>query len=390
MEKVDTETLRVKPHKMTVDQKMKDLFHHFPKPDHSKPHIVTLDKPWLYRVWDINQKFLFLKNNMLVAAPKDGNSPDYLVAITPNTANHENKFPIFLGTQDGAQTLSCGESGGQPQLTLEGKAIMDLYNDGKEHKNFTFFCIIGSSTETGSFESAAFPGWFLSTSPEPNQPIRLSRQGGTEITQFYFEKVKGDQEEREEMGEAEMMKPHKTVQQEMNDLFNHFKKLPPGTVVIHKLPGPWYFKIWDINQKYLLLVGDRLLSAPRNSNSPEGLIAVIPNQAIGKKDDRTFAIFMGNEDGERTLSCVEVGGQPQIKLAGEKIMDLYNNKKEESKNFSFLCKTGSGKETGSFESVAFPGWFLSTSPEPNKPIGLSQQGGAEITEFFMEKTNKGA
>ncbi|XP_033028399.1 interleukin-1 receptor antagonist protein-like [Lacerta agilis] len=216
----------------------------------------------------------------------------------------------------------------------------------------------------------------------------------------------------EKTGEAEMMKPHKTVQQEMNDLFNHFKEPPPGTVVTQALPDPWYFKIWDINQKYLLLVGDRLLSAPRNSNSPgnssyhasqflhprwlavlkwnSGLIAVIPNQAIGIKDERTSAIFMGNEDGQRTLSCVEDGGQPRLKLAGEKIMDLYNNKKEESKNFSFLCKTGSGKETGSFESVAFPGWFLSTSPEPNKPIGLSQQGGAEITEFFMEKTNKGA
>ncbi|XP_060124437.1 interleukin-36 alpha-like isoform X1 [Zootoca vivipara] len=177
----------------------------------------------------------------------------------------------------------------------------------------------------------------------------------------------------EKMGEAEMMKSHKTVQQEMDDLFNHFKKPRPGTVVIQRLPDPWYFKIWDINQKYLFLVGDRLLSAPRNSNSPAGLIAVVPNEAIGKKDERTSAIFMGNENGQRTLSCEEVGGQPQLKLMGEKIMDLYN-KNQEFKNFSFLCKTASGKETGSFESVAFPGWFLSSSPEPNKPIGLSQQG----------------
>ncbi|CAI5795684.1 interleukin-36 alpha-like [Podarcis lilfordi] len=189
MEKVDTETLREKPHKMTVDQKMRDLFHHFPKPDPS----LQLGSPWLYRIWDINQKFLFLKNNMLVAAPKDGNSPDYLVAMTPNrgiTPKDGNTFAVFLGTQDGAQSLSCGEPGGQPQLTLEGKGIMQLYNDGKEHKNFTFFCKSGSSTETGSFESAAFPGWFLSTLTEPNQPIRLSHQGGSEITQFYFDKVK--------------------------------------------------------------------------------------------------------------------------------------------------------------------------------------------------------
>lgn len=41
---------------------------------------------------------------------------------------------------------------------------------------------------------------------------------------------------------------------------------------------------------------------------------MVPDKIIGEKDDRTSAIFMGKEDGQRTLSCVEVGGQPRLKL----------------------------------------------------------------------------
>ncbi|XP_061448609.1 interleukin-1 receptor antagonist protein-like isoform X2 [Rhineura floridana] len=171
METVETETLMAKPNKMTVDQKMKDLFHHFST---AKPHLdvhnEVLDKPWFYKIWDVDQKFLFLHNNMVLAAPRDSNSP---------------------GTHNGARTLSCVESGGgQPQLNLEDRGIMDLYREKQELKSFTFFCKSGSSKETGSFQSAAFPGWFISTSSEPNKPISLSHQGGAEITEFYFEKTK--------------------------------------------------------------------------------------------------------------------------------------------------------------------------------------------------------
>ncbi|XP_061448605.1 interleukin-1 receptor antagonist protein-like isoform X1 [Rhineura floridana] len=194
METVETETLMAKPNKMTVDQKMKDLFHHFST---AKPHLdvhnEVLDKPWFYKIWDVDQKFLFLHNNMVLAAPRDSNSPDYLFTVTPNSGikEKENIFPIFIGTHNGARTLSCVESGGgQPQLNLEDRGIMDLYREKQELKSFTFFCKSGSSKETGSFQSAAFPGWFISTSSEPNKPISLSHQGGAEITEFYFEKTK--------------------------------------------------------------------------------------------------------------------------------------------------------------------------------------------------------
>ncbi|XP_061448704.1 interleukin-36 receptor antagonist protein-like isoform X2 [Rhineura floridana] len=194
--------LKVKPHNITMDQKMQDLFNHFPKPkpkpDHSKPStdpvlfMHRIPTPWLYRIWDINQKFLFLMNNMLVAAPRNPSNSEHLLSVTPNRGieqKDEKIYPIFMGNEDGTHTLSCVESGGgQPQLKLVEKRIMDLYEKTQELKSFTFFCKGGSSKETGSFESAAFPGWFMSASPEPNKPIGLSRQGGTEITQFYVEK----------------------------------------------------------------------------------------------------------------------------------------------------------------------------------------------------------
>ncbi|XP_061449135.1 interleukin-1 family member 10-like [Rhineura floridana] len=198
----ETEMLKVKPHNVTMDKEMQDLFNHFPKPkpkpDHSKPStdpefgIASLPTPWLYRIWDVNQKFLFLMNNMLVAAPQNPSNSEHLLSVTPNRGieqKDEKIYPIFMGNEDGTHTLSCVESGGgQPQLKLVEERIMGLYEKKEELKSFTFFCKGGSSNELGTFESAAFPGWFMSTSSEPNKPIGLSRQGGAEITQFYFEK----------------------------------------------------------------------------------------------------------------------------------------------------------------------------------------------------------
>ncbi|XP_062995563.1 interleukin-36 alpha-like [Elgaria multicarinata webbii] len=153
-------------------------------------HSAELREPWLFSIWDINQKFFSWENNTLIAAPQDSNSAVKLIAVVPNRAipEKENTYPIILGHKDGNHVLSCVEAGGQPQLQIVEKRIMDLYNKNEEFKSFSFFSKTGPSNDPCNVESVAFPGWFISTSTEPNKPIALSRPGQTEITDFYFDK----------------------------------------------------------------------------------------------------------------------------------------------------------------------------------------------------------
>lgn len=68
--------------------------------------------------------------------------------------------------------------------------IMELYLGAKEYKSFTFYR--RDTGLTSSFESAAYPGWFLCTVPEADQPLRLTQlpedaSGDDPITDFYFQ-----------------------------------------------------------------------------------------------------------------------------------------------------------------------------------------------------------
>lgn len=67
---------------------------------------------------------------------------------------------------------------------------MELYLGTKESKSFTFYR--RDMGLTSSFESAAYPGWFLCTEPEADQPVRLTRISAdtacdAPITDFYFQ-----------------------------------------------------------------------------------------------------------------------------------------------------------------------------------------------------------
>uniref|UniRef100_A0A8D0EA71 Interleukin-1 n=1 Tax=Salvator merianae TaxID=96440 RepID=A0A8D0EA71_SALMN len=126
--------------------------------------------PRLFRLWDINQKFLFLLNNILIAAPQNFNA-------TPTALTHFYNILhcLLVLANDGF-------------LFSQKKNIMDLYNKRDEFKSYTFYSKTDGNDDTCSFESAAFPGWYISTSPEPDQPVGLSQQGGSGITLFYFER----------------------------------------------------------------------------------------------------------------------------------------------------------------------------------------------------------
>ncbi|XP_060643702.2 interleukin-36 receptor antagonist protein-like [Anolis sagrei] len=145
--------------------------------------------PWLFRIWDISQKFLFLMGNMLLAKSRNANMPDHLISVLPNTVLDPKKQPIFMGLSDKNHCFSCVKSGeGQPQLQIVERSILQLHREKKELKAFSFYSKTDGSPETCSFESAEFPNWFISTSSEPNRPIGLSPKGGTENTLFFFER----------------------------------------------------------------------------------------------------------------------------------------------------------------------------------------------------------
>uniref|UniRef100_A0A8C0GKQ6 Uncharacterized protein n=1 Tax=Chelonoidis abingdonii TaxID=106734 RepID=A0A8C0GKQ6_CHEAB len=81
------------------------------------------------------------------------------ISVVPNQFMDPSHFPIIMGIDGGTRCLSCGTSA-QPTLI------------------------------THRFESVAFPGWYLSTSPRNDQPLQVTnRLGEAEITNFYFKKV---------------------------------------------------------------------------------------------------------------------------------------------------------------------------------------------------------
>ncbi|XP_077162620.1 interleukin-1 receptor antagonist protein-like isoform X2 [Paroedura picta] len=140
------------------------------------------------RIWDVNQKSLYLQNDELVAGYLQGpnSALEEKIYWIPNRNFNREKFPIILSIQDGSQCLACS-TGARPVLQLESIRISDLSNDSKEDSTrFTFFR--SHNNGTWRFESAAHPGWFLCTSSRSNEPIGLTQNPGpANVIDFFFQ-----------------------------------------------------------------------------------------------------------------------------------------------------------------------------------------------------------
>ncbi|XP_016851106.1 interleukin-36 receptor antagonist protein isoform X3 [Anolis carolinensis] len=142
-------------HKKTWNEEIADLF---PKKPMSGNVPVKVDNPYLYRIWDVSQKYFFLVNNILVAKHQDSNAPELLMEVFPNTVLDPEMMPIFMGPQGSKQCLSCEKSPeGQIQLQLKEGDIKTLYDKKEESLAFTLYSKTDGSPETCSFESAEFP-----------------------------------------------------------------------------------------------------------------------------------------------------------------------------------------------------------------------------------------
>ncbi|VFV46503.1 interleukin-1 receptor antagonist protein isoform X3 [Panthera pardus] len=137
-----------------------------------------------FRIWDVNQKTFYLRNNQLVAG--------YLQGPSTKLEEKLNVVPIeshamFLGIHGGKLCLACVKSGDETRLQLEAVNITDLSKNKEQDKRFTF--IRSDSGPTTSFESAACPGWFLCTALEADRPVSLTNtpEEAMLVTKFYFQ-----------------------------------------------------------------------------------------------------------------------------------------------------------------------------------------------------------
>ncbi|NXI91091.1 I36RA protein, partial [Psophia crepitans] len=138
-------------------------------------------KPYHYMVRDTQQKGLYLHNERLVATSLQGAAQEELISVVPNKHLERRRCPLIVGIRGGSQALSCG-TGAEPQLKLENVELLDLFSSGDKATPYTFYKTFTGSTHT--FEAAAFPGRFLSTAPEPGQPLALAAPPA--IVNFYL------------------------------------------------------------------------------------------------------------------------------------------------------------------------------------------------------------
>lgn len=138
----------------------------------------------IFRIWDINQKIFYMRDNQLVAGYLQGHNSDLeeKIDLVPTEPNG-----VFLGIHDGKLCLSCVKSGNEIRLQLEAVDINDLSKNKEQGERFTF--IRSENGPTTSFESAAFRGWYLCTAMEADRPVSLTNKLDTDsmVTKFYFQ-----------------------------------------------------------------------------------------------------------------------------------------------------------------------------------------------------------
>ncbi|XP_032084764.1 interleukin-1 receptor antagonist protein-like isoform X1 [Thamnophis elegans] len=139
------------------------------------------------RLWDVNQKSLYLQNNELIAGylQAPNSALEEKIFWIRNRAFGQKNFPVILSIQGGKSCLASSP-GSPPELQLESINITDLCKDKEASARFTFF--MSNKDGIWRFESAVHPGWFLCTSSKANEPIGLINDpGSSHLVDFYFQ-----------------------------------------------------------------------------------------------------------------------------------------------------------------------------------------------------------
>ncbi|XP_061066886.1 interleukin-36 gamma [Eubalaena glacialis] len=140
---------------------------------------TVMEKPRVGEVFDLNQQVWFLQGQTLVAVPRSNGVTPVIVTVAPcknpGSLEKDKGIPFYLGIQNPEMWLHCEDVGGQPKLQLKDRQILDLYNQAKPMKPLLFYH--GQTGITSTFESVAFPSWFIASSKR-GQPIFLTSDLG--------------------------------------------------------------------------------------------------------------------------------------------------------------------------------------------------------------------
>ncbi|XP_049508095.1 interleukin-36 gamma-like isoform X5 [Panthera uncia] len=148
-----------------------------------------------------------------------------------------------------------------------------------------------------------------------------------------------------------------------------------------QLNKPQTGEVSDLNQQVWILQDQTIVTVPRTDSVTPVTVTVVPcKYPEYLEQGRGIPIYMGIENPEMCLSCEDIGGQPTLQLKEEEILDLYN---EVAPVEPFLFYHSKDGRTSTFESVAFPGWFIASS-EIRHPLFLtSDLGGKNNVNFNL-------
>ncbi|XP_027978224.1 interleukin-36 gamma-like isoform X1 [Eumetopias jubatus] len=160
-----------------------------PEPNMSLPTMsspYSLNKPHTGEVSDLNQQVWILQGQTIVTVPRSNSVTPVTVTVVPckypELLEQGRGVPIYLGIENPDMCLSCENIEGQPTLQLKEEEILDLYNEVEPVEPFLFYH--SKNGRTSTFESVAFPGWFIASSDRGHPIFLTSTQGGVYNVNF--------------------------------------------------------------------------------------------------------------------------------------------------------------------------------------------------------------
>ncbi|VCX31332.1 unnamed protein product [Gulo gulo] len=148
----------------------------------------------------------------------------------------------------------------------------------------------------------------------------------------------------------------------------------------YSLNQPHTGEVSDLNQQVWVLQGQTIVTVPRSNSVTPVTVTVVPCKYPELLEQgRGVPIYLGIENPEMCLSCEDIEGQPTLQLKEEKILRLYNEVEPVDPFLFYRLEIGS---TSTFESVAFPGWFIASS-DSGHPIFLTSHQGENNVNFNL-------